>query len=78
MLAERAFLNLVQGSCHSAIAGEAKIEGGFLSMRAFAYNTDGSKVISATEERHPIDAGSQVAELLVKKLEADGLRTLWG
>jgi hydroxymethylbilane synthase len=77
MQAERAFLNLVQGSCHTAIAGEARIDGEFLSMRVFAYNADGSHVLSATEERYPIDAGSHVAELLIKKLEADGLRTLW-
>lgn len=77
MLAERAFLNFVKGSCHTAIAGEAKIEADLLSMRAFAYNADGSQLLSAAEERHPVDTGSQVAELLIKKLEADGLRTLW-
>jgi hydroxymethylbilane synthase len=77
MQAERAFLNLVKGSCHTAIAGEARMEGGLLSMRVFAYNADGSHVLSAVEEGHPADAGLHVAELLIKKLEADGLRTLW-
>ena len=77
MQAERAFLNLVKGSCHTAIAGEARIEGEFLSMRAFAYSSDGSRVVSALEERHPVDAGERIAELIIKKLEAQGLRSLW-
>lgn len=77
MQAERAFLNLVKGSCHTAIAGEAWLEADSLSMRAFAYNADGSHVLAAKEEGHPIDAGAHVAELLIKKLEADGLRSLW-
>lgn len=77
MQAERAFLNLVKGSCHTAIAGEARLEGDLLSMRAFAYNADGSHVLSAAENGKPVDAGEHVAQLLIKKLEDDGLRTLW-
>ena len=78
MQAERAFINLVKGSCQTAIAGEATLENSLLSMRAYAYNTDGSQLLFAEEHRHPVESGLQVASLLIEKLEANGLRALLG
>jgi hydroxymethylbilane synthase len=54
--AERALLAVLDGSCHTPIAGHAEIAGGRLHLRALVVRSDGSECLRAERDGPPRDA----------------------
>lgn len=77
--AERAFLNMLDGSCRTPIAGLATIEGERLSFKGEVLRPDGSESYSV-EEAGSIDnairIGEEAGKRLKSQLSADFLDTL--
>ncbi len=48
--AERAFLNALQGDCHSPVSALATYEGGMITLRGELYSEDGSKKVAGTTQ----------------------------
>jgi hydroxymethylbilane synthase len=69
VLAERAFLEAVGGTCHSAIAAHATIlAGGAIRLRAELYAPDGSRKVADAEQGAAGEAPAAVAERLARRL----------
>ena len=65
--AERTMLRVLQGSCHSPIAGLAVTEpDGSLSLRGRVMSLDGTVVLDARASE-PADLGASVAEALLRQ-----------
>ena len=70
VLAERAFLRMLEGGCHSAIFALGTVVGGTLSLMGGVAAKDGSEVLRAQLDSAVADAeatGRQLAELLLQK-----------
>lgn len=53
---ERAFMEALDGSCRTPIAGYAMIENGILKFRGEALTLDGKHVFTTAREANPVDA----------------------
>jgi hydroxymethylbilane synthase len=70
VLAERAFLRVMEGGCHSAIFALGTVVGQTLSLMAGVAARDGSQVLREAADCHVRDAeetGRHLAELLMQK-----------
>lgn len=79
VIAERAFLRVLDGSCRTPIAGLASIEGEKLSFKGEILRPDGSESFSIAEEGAVNDAheiGKHAGLKLKKQLSADFLASL--
>jgi hydroxymethylbilane synthase len=56
LLAERAFLAELDGSCRTPIAGHARLVGGAISFRGLVLRPDGSEALEAARSGSPADA----------------------
>lgn len=75
VLAERAFLRVLEGGCHSAIFALGTVVAGTLSLMGGVAAKDGSEVLRANLDAAQADAeaaGRQLAEILLQK----GARTI--
>ena len=74
LIAERAFLAVLDGSCKTPIAGHARVAGETLSFRGLIAKPDGSKSFETTREAAAADAvtlGSDAARELKARGGAD-------
>ena len=70
VVVERAFIDVIQGSCHSAIAGQTRLEGNSITFTATVLSLDGKEAITVSksaESDHGIALGTEVAELLLQR-----------
>lgn len=67
LVAERAFLAALDGSCETPIAGLAELEGGALWLRGEIVRPDGSQVL-AGERRGPVGDGAALGTDLAREL----------
>ena len=67
LAAERAFLEALDGSCQTPIAGLAQLEGGTLHLRGEILRTDGSEAHSGIEEG-PVEDGAEIGRVLARRL----------
>ena len=67
LVAERAFLLRLDGSCQTPIAGLAVIEGGMLWLRGEILRPDGSARITG-EKRGPVADGAAIGTALADDL----------
>jgi len=56
LMAERAFLAELDGSCRTPIAGHARLVGGAISFRGLVLRPDGSEALEAARTGSPADA----------------------
>ena len=76
LAAERAFLNILDGSCKTPIAGLAELVGDRLTFRGMVLRTDGSATYQITREGAKTDGamiGTQAAEQILQQMPADVL-----
>lgn len=73
--AERAFLSLLEGSCHVPLAGYAQVDGDHLSLRGFVGSLDGTERIEA-ELSGSISDPEALGRLLGQQLLDRGARRL--
>jgi hydroxymethylbilane synthase len=76
LAAERAFLNVLDGSCKTPIAGLAELVGDRLTFRGMVLRTDGSATYQITREGAKTDGamiGTQAAEQILQQMPADVL-----
>ena len=59
VMAERAFLQALNGTCHSPVAAQARIEGGCVLVRGQILSADGSEVHSG-ESDDPVALAHQL------------------
>ncbi len=71
VLAERAFLKGLGGSCQTPIAGHAVLESGSLVMKGMVLSPDGKEALRAAERGRPFDAAG-VGERLAAQLLSAG------
>ncbi len=74
LIAERAFLAVLDGSCRTPIAGHARIEGSRLRFRGLIAKPDGSEVVETTREGDIADAavlGADAGAELKRRAGAD-------
>ncbi len=69
LVAERAFLAALDGSCETPIGGLAELEGGTLKLRGEILRTDGSEVI-ADHGQAPIEDGAALGTELAQTLRS--------
>ncbi len=69
LAAERAFLEALDGSCQTPIAGLAELEGGTLRLRGEILFTDGSEAL-ADDRRAPIEDGAALGRAMAADLLA--------
>jgi hydroxymethylbilane synthase len=62
LVAERAFLTVLDGSCRTPIAGHAELAAGKLHFRGLIARPDGTASFEAVREGDPIDAGKLGAD----------------
>jgi len=62
LVAERAFLTVLDGSCRTPIAGHARLEDGKLHFRGLIARPDGKASFEAVREGDPIDAAKLGAD----------------
>ncbi|WP_425310426.1 hydroxymethylbilane synthase [Falsirhodobacter halotolerans] len=67
ILAERAFLATLDGSCQTPIAGLAEVEGSLIRLRGEILRPDGSEVL-ADERSGPVSHGPAMGEDLARDL----------
>ena len=67
LAAERAFLQALDGSCETPIAGLATLDGDILHLRGEVLRPDGSQAITG-ERRGPIEQGAQMGRDLAQEL----------
>lgn len=67
LVAERAFLATLDGSCETPIAGLAELDGGTLRLRGEILRPDGSEAI-ADEATCPISDGAALGQAMARKL----------
>jgi hydroxymethylbilane synthase len=77
VLAERAFLAALGGSCQTPIAGHAYMEGAQLTMIGLVISPDGQQAFRGKESGRPFDA-SGVGERMAQKLLAAGADKILG
>jgi hydroxymethylbilane synthase len=73
LAAERAFLNELEGSCRTPIAGNAHVEGANLLFRGLALRQDGTDAVEVARQGAPQDAarlGADAAAELLARLPA--------
>jgi hydroxymethylbilane synthase len=76
LIAERAFLLALDGSCRAPIAGHAKIERGKLKFVGLVITQDGTRFASVSHEGNARDAeriGREAGEYLLKRAPAGAL-----
>ncbi len=76
LAAERAFLNILDGSCKTPIAGLAELVGDRLTFRGMVMRTDGSATYQITREGAKTDGamiGTLAAEQILQQMPADVL-----
>jgi hydroxymethylbilane synthase len=73
MKTERAFLNQIKGSCHTAIAGWANFNANNLSLKACVYSNDGRECLSAVLDDYDARDYEKIASDLLNILRKDGL-----
>lgn len=69
LLAERAFLAALDGSCQTPIAGLAELEGGRIRLRGEILRTDGSEC-HADDQTGAIEDGARMGEDMARRLLA--------
>ena len=69
LVAERAFLSALDGSCETPIAGLAELDGGTLHLRGEILRTDGSEAL-ADEATGPIGDGPELGRAMAERLLA--------
>ena len=67
LTAERAFLQVLDGSCRTPIAGHATVEAGQLSLRGMVLRVDGSESHEGTEAG-PVSEASEIGVRLGRRL----------
>jgi hydroxymethylbilane synthase len=72
LLAERAFLAVLDGSCRTPIGGLATLDGGVLSMRGIIVRADGSAAHEADRQGDAGDAAAIGAEVGAELRRAGG------
>jgi hydroxymethylbilane synthase len=69
LTAERAFLEALDGSCETPIAGLATLDGGTLRLRGEVLRPDGSEVI-ADDRTCPVEDGAELGRVMAKDMLA--------
>jgi hydroxymethylbilane synthase len=69
LAAERAFLEALDGSCETPIAGLAELDGGTLRLRGEVLRPDGSEVI-ADDRTCPVEDGAELGRAMAKDMLA--------
>ncbi|WP_298676953.1 hydroxymethylbilane synthase [uncultured Lentibacter sp.] len=69
LVAERAFLAALDGSCETPIAGLAELEGGTLRLRGEVLRPDGSEALNE-DMRAPLEDGAELGREMAAKLLA--------
>jgi len=67
LAAERAFLEALDGSCQTPIAGLAELDGGTLRLRGEILRTDGSEALLDAEDG-PVEDGAKMGRALAERL----------
>lgn len=75
VIAERAFLARVGGSCRTPLAAHATIDGDAVTIDALIASMDGTRIVRETR-RGPAASGNELAVALADKLLADGGRAI--
>jgi hydroxymethylbilane synthase len=71
LLAERAFLAVLDGSCRAPIAGHATVTAGAVRLRGMILRPDGSQVFETSREG-PIDAAAALGADAGRELKSRG------
>ncbi|WP_298801635.1 hydroxymethylbilane synthase [uncultured Lentibacter sp.] len=69
LVAERAFLAALDGSCETPLAGLAELDGGTLRLRGEVLRPDGSEAIS-DDQSAPLEDGAELGRAMAAKLLA--------
>lgn len=68
VMAERAFLQKMEGGCQVPIAGFARSENDLIELTALVASTDGSEIYKEVVRGHdPVSLGNQAAEILIQR-----------
>ena len=72
--AERAMLDVLEGTCHTPIGGLATLKGDLLTLRGLIAKPDGSDLIENNQTRsidHPEQLGRELGQVLLEQAGAD-------
>ncbi|MEM7719177.1 MAG: hydroxymethylbilane synthase [Pseudomonadota bacterium] len=72
LVAERTFLEALDGSCQTPIAGLAELDGGNLRLRGEILRTDGSEAVEGVREGAAADGAEMGRDLAAELLERGG------